>query len=244
MSYKLAKIFNLIIGSKISTMPSTITNIDLHYRNIMTVTNIINIDNITYITLISDILDNVNYTLSTKALSDLILKDYLTIIDDYFINTTKINKLTIGSKISTLSVTINNLNAHYSNLMTVIDIIYNDDLITYIIKSNTQNDIIYTLSTEILKTCIYDGRLTIIDDYFINIFKINELNIGSNISTMSVTIKNLNLHYNNLLIITEIINSDNIIYYTLESNLPNKIIYTLNSESIKKLILKDCLTIM
>jgi hypothetical protein len=244
MSYKLSKISNLTIGSKISTMPSTITNIDLHYRNIMTVSEIINIDNITYYRLISDILDNINYTLSTQALTDLILKEYLTIIDDYFINATKINKLTIGSNISTIPVTINNLNDHYLNLMTVIDIIYNDDLIIYIIKSNIQDNIIYTLSTELLRTNIYEGRLTIIDEYFINILKINELNIGSTISTMPVTINNLNLHYRNLLIITEIINIDNIIYYTLESNLSNKTIYILNSESIKKLILKDCLTIM
>jgi folate-dependent phosphoribosylglycinamide formyltransferase PurN len=214
----------------------------------MTVIEIVTIDNETYYTLLSDIDNNIFYILNKDTLKKLILNGYLSIVDviDYINNAKKINDLNIGSKISSLPATINNLECHFENIMTITQISINNinKNIIYTIESDIDENIKFTITNDFLKILILNGYLTIIDDYIINSHKINELVIGSKISTMPANIKDLNIHYENMTIITEINIFDNIIYYTLETESQNKIIYTLNKEDLTNLILKGCLTII
>ena len=239
-----SKINNLIIGSKISTLSPIIKNINLHQRNKMTVIEIINIDNEIFYTLLSDTDYQIFYIFNSDTLKQLILKGCFTIIDDidYIINANKINDLTIGSKISTLSAIIDNLEYHLNNIMVITEISYNniDNNIIYTIESS---NIIFRIDKDYLKKLILNGYLTIIDEYLINSNKINELDIGSKISTISANIQDLNIHYQNMTTVIEINKFDDIIYYTFQND-SDKIIYTLNKEDLKNLILKGCLTIM
>lgn len=239
------KINNLMIGSKISTISSLIKNIKMHQDNAMTIIEIINIDNDIFYTLLSDLDNNIFYIFNNDSLKKLILNGQLCIIDniDYEINAIKIDDLNINSKISNLPATINNLDYHLQNIMSITNISYNniDKNIIYTIESNNIN---FTITKQLLKKLILNGYLTIIDDFMINSNKINELIIGSKISTISASIKDLNIHYENMTTIIEINIIDNIIYYTFESESQSKIIYTLNKEDLKNLILKGCLTII
>jgi len=240
-----SKINNLVIGSKISTISPIIKNVNLHQRNKMTVIEIININNEIYYTLLSDTDNSIFYILDKDQIKELILKGCLCIIDDidYIINANKINDLIIGSKISTLPVIIDNLEYHLNNIMIITEISINniDKNIIYTIESNNT---VFTITKDYLKFLILNGYLTIIDEYLINSNKINELDIGSKISTMPANIQDLNIHYKNMTTVIEINKFDDIIYYTFQDESYNKIIYTLSKEDLKNLILKGCLTIM
>lgn len=157
--------------------------------------------------------------------------------NNFVINIAKIPSLIIGSKVSTIPASIINFNYNTKDLLTVREINrFDNNIVYYTLVSDISDNIFYVLSTDAFKKLILNGYLTIIDINLINITKINNLIIGSTISTMPITI-------NNLLIVTEIYNFNNITYYTLVSNTLDNVFYILSNEAINKLIINKLLKI-